>query len=71
MIYMYIETFHVSVIAPNATMVIYGILFGGLFLGFLFVFVSFCFLFLMTHSTQYLRCVPAQISEMCASLDII
>ena len=27
---MYFETFHISVIAPNATMVIYGILFGDM-----------------------------------------
>ena len=30
MICMYINTFHVSVISPNATLVIYGILFGGI-----------------------------------------
>ena len=30
MTYMKIEMFPVSVVAPNATMVIYGILFGGI-----------------------------------------
>ena len=30
MMCMYIKTFHVSVIAPNTTMVVYGILFGGM-----------------------------------------
>ena len=30
MMCMYIETFHVSVIAPNGTMVVYEILFGGM-----------------------------------------
>ena len=30
MMCMYIEMFHVSVIVPNATTVVYGILFGGM-----------------------------------------
>ena len=30
MMCMEIKTFHISVIAPNATIVIYGILFGGM-----------------------------------------
>ena len=30
MMCMYIETFHVSIIAPNAAMIIYWILFGGM-----------------------------------------
>ena len=30
MMCMYIETFHVSVIARNAIIVVYGILFGGM-----------------------------------------
>ena len=31
MVCMYIETLPVPVIAPNATLVVYGILFGGMF----------------------------------------